>query len=294
MNGEGHERATIRLDELQATLEAASNYDEDALWYRVRYTQAVAWLGHEPKEKARKAAVDLCAKLLDRLANIDHLPRRKRSTMELRDFLRSVAPRSFIVLASALQEEGQRQRAKTDAKTQCAPLKAALTKLLAPLKALLKRLSSALLGEDRPPCIATSVNAEMLKKQLIAFADHPCDTNVSQEFHHQVTHPAIVAYVIAKYGTMDFYTAYNVACYYARIHEWSKVEQYLRTAVELGGEKVREQALRDPALKTYLADKENRARLDKLAEGLEDPKPTPAGATPSKAPSTAAKSAASN
>jgi hypothetical protein len=234
----GWERATVLLNELQETLEGAGNHERDALWYRVRYTQTVAWLGRKPKE-ARQAAVDLCATLLVRLARIDHWYTSRRSTTELREFLRSIRPRSLNVLASALQEDRR-----------------------PPLE------------PGRPSAsheLPTAVDIETLKQQLVAFANAPENPDVSRRFDQEVTHPVVVAYVIKAYGTLDVGTAYNLACYYARIERWAEVEQYLHSAVELGGILVAEQAQRDPALEHYLDNKGNRAKLDKLVEGLRDP-----------------------
>lgn len=272
MSGDGGERAATRLDGLQATLQAARKYEDDALWYRVRYTQAAARLGREPKQQARMAAVDLCAKLLDKLDEIDHWYTCRHATTELRDFLGGVAPRSLIVLASALLEEEPDEVEPTPNSKSTDPKSPnrLVSRLLGWLRPLLERLADAGEGKDHPSSDATPVDPGVLKKQLMAFANKPCDTDVSKEFHSEITHPRIVAYVIAKYESMDFYTAYNLACYYARTHEWPKVKQYLSEAAELGGDPVIKQARRDPALKTYLADTGNRAEFDKLVEGLED------------------------
>jgi tetratricopeptide (TPR) repeat protein len=278
--GNGPERARSRLEELQRTLEATGEQEQEAMWYRVRYTQAVAGLGREPSE-ARRAAVDLCATLLDRLGEIDHRRTRRRSTKELRDFLRSVRPRTLVVLASALEEEGRPPRAEPPtATTLLARLKALWEKLVRALQAVL----GIELGESVAASagLAAPVDPNTLAAQLKAFAEKPDDPNVSDEFDLRVTHEAVVAHVITAYGSQEDATAYNLACYYARVRRWSDAEQSLHLAVELGGARLGEQALKDQALNTYLADAKRRSRLKKLIDGLKDPEPTPADDAPSK------------
>jgi hypothetical protein len=297
MNDNGHGRTAARLDELQVTLEKAGNYDEDALWYRVRYTQAVACLGEGSKGEAREAAVDLCGRLLDRLDNLNDWFKRGRTVAELRDFLNSVAPRSLVVLASALLEEVGGETPESALNQHSPPTVGsgtAISRLRQSVKEFLKSLLDTQRRDDLAARVFPSVDKRILKKQLLKFAEDPCDPKVSAEFHRLITPTAIVDYVLEKYGVLDFYTAYNLACYYARKDAWRDVKHYLHSALELGAEKVRDQALGDPALKAYLADKGNRAEFDKLAKAvIDDPESSTAGAVPPHDPEAAGRIAGS-
>jgi tetratricopeptide (TPR) repeat protein len=103
--GNGRQAALGRLEGLRAELEGAGNAARDPLWYRVRYMQAVAQITTDAVV-AHAAAVDLCARLVSRLDQIEGQRRRTAADERERAFLFGVQPMALVLLASALKQEG--------------------------------------------------------------------------------------------------------------------------------------------------------------------------------------------
>lgn len=235
--------AVNRFKVVQEFPETARRHLDEPLWYRLRYTEAVAWL-HPSKGNTRTAwvsAVDVCHELLEK--------RKKwavrRGTKALQRFLEEAEARCLVVLASALVEEE--------------------------------------LPESRPYAEFESVSAvdrETLKQQLRAWATAPDDQATESGFDEATKHDQVAAYVRDKLAPLDAGASYNLACYHARRKDFTRAREQLHSALELGGPALARLALRDAALVEYREDNTRREEIEELLEALEDPKPVAEPAAP--------------
>jgi tetratricopeptide (TPR) repeat protein len=259
---EVREGAVRRLDEVR---DAVGDRTADELWFRVRYCTAIGHLDRQTRvDEARRAAVELCAEMLD-----------QRPWGRLRlPHLASWVPRALDRLLRKLDWLLWRVfRWRVPASVE----KADRAYLRSVLPSALLFLASALQQDPTRPVGPRPITLKTLRKALGDLRKAPGQSGVGlARFDSAVTHRALVDFVVGELSRKLQLTAealYNRACYDARVAErapqsparWKEVESHLHEAMRRGGPGLASWALEDPTLVKFRSDLTRLVRLSAVA-----------------------------